>query len=384
MRKLLVAGLVGTAVVLAVPKIAQASGYPVFDVAVDLAIKALEDAATSAINRVETAVTGLQSSLTQTLDNGFTQNANYAKAQIGAQEQIADASNTAMARFGRDLRNAQIRDEHVVTPQACTGLLNGQSVTVAAGQSWRVSTAIGQVTDPRGEAQPGTPAWAGRGQALAAITQLHLSRYCSQAEQQAGLCATASQQENADQRAASLFGTASYNGQDGLNAANDYATTLIQPVPPAAMRSDQMTSIDGQDAQARRRNYNARISAARQVVNDVIASHTASVTVTDSQKQEMQALGMTPSDTAAWSQVLDLEVNRRVSGTDWAASLQGMPPKSVMVEIATELAMGNYIAWQNFQVAQQNAVIDAALLSERAERDLKPGAPVPSPEMAAQ
>ena len=52
------------------------------------------------------------------LMQGFTQNANYSKAQISAIQGIADASNTANARFSRDMRNAQIRDEQTASPDA--------------------------------------------------------------------------------------------------------------------------------------------------------------------------------------------------------------------------------------------------------------------------
>ena len=158
------------------------------------------------------------------LTSGFTQQSNYTKAAIGAQEQIADASNTAMATYQKDIRNAQLRDEHTMSPEACTALNMGQAITVSAGQSWRVGQALSAVTDPRGEAGPGTPANAGQGQAAAAITQLHLSRYCSQNEAAAGLCMFNVARENLDQRASSLFGVPNYAGQDGVDAANDYAT----------------------------------------------------------------------------------------------------------------------------------------------------------------
>jgi hypothetical protein len=54
----------------------------------------------------------------QLLQEGFTQTANYQKASVGALEQIFDASNTANARFKRDVRNAQIRDEQTPSPTA--------------------------------------------------------------------------------------------------------------------------------------------------------------------------------------------------------------------------------------------------------------------------
>src|SRR5208283_46120 len=59
---------------------------------------------------------GTLGSVTQLLHDGFTQLSNYAKGQIGAFEQLFDASNTSMARFHRDVRNAQMRDEHTPNP----------------------------------------------------------------------------------------------------------------------------------------------------------------------------------------------------------------------------------------------------------------------------
>ena len=128
------------------------------------------------------------------------------------------------ATLAKDLRNAALRDQHTLNPQACVALNSGQAITVGAGQAWKVRQALGAVTDRRGEAGPGTPAYAGQGQAVAAITQLHQSRYCSQNEAAAGLCATDPAKENLDQRSNSLLGVPSYDGQDGVNAANDYAT----------------------------------------------------------------------------------------------------------------------------------------------------------------
>ena len=335
-------------------------------------------------NSIVSKFTDVGNLINNQLTSGFTQQSNYTKAAVGAQEQIADASNTAMATYQKDIRNAQLRDEHTLSPAACTALNMGQAITVSAGQSWRVGQALSAVTDPRGEAGPGTPANAGQGQAAAAITQLHLSRYCSQNEAAAGLCTVTAARENLDQRASSLFGVPNYAGQDGVDAANDYATSLIQPVPPAAARGDALTSVAGQDAQARRRGYNAKMSLARSVVNDIIASRTNSVTLTAEQKQQQTNMGLTATDTSSWYGTLELEVYRRAGGVDWAASLQAMTPKAVQVEIATELAMGNYIALANLKVAQQNAALAAAQLATSASSELRPAASMPTPQLASQ
>ncbi len=239
------AGMVLGAMISAGPAFAD---LPTIDVITHFLLQQAENMITTAVTKVEDAVTNIGTQISDKVTDmgnlmgdkltaGFTQSANYAKASIGAQEQIADASNTVMARNARDLRNAQIRDEHVVTPQACAALDDGQTIAVSAGQSWKVSQGINNITDKHTQGRPDTPAWAGQGQATAAANQMHLSRYCSQNEQQAGLCSNANNKtENGDQGSSSLLGRFSYPDQDGINAANDYARTLIEPVPPAALR----------------------------------------------------------------------------------------------------------------------------------------------------
>ena len=353
-----------------------------------LKIAALQSALETALSKlgdsIVNKVTDIGNLLDDKLTNGFTQLTNYSKASVGAQQQIADANNTVMTTFQKDMRNAALRDEHTMSPQACAALNLGQAITVSAGQAWRVQQALGTVTDPRGEAGPGTPAYAGQGQAAAAITQLHLTRYCSQTESAAGLCTVNAARENLDQRSSSLIGVPSYDGQQGVDAANDYATNLIQPVPPAASRGDGLTSVAGQDAQARRRGYNAIVSLARGVVNDIIASRTNSVTLTDDQKQQQTNMGLTPTDKSSWYGALELEVYRRAGGVEWAAALQAMTPKSVQIELATEMAMSNYIALANLKVNQQRAAMEAAGLAAMAARDLRPAGSMPSPQMASQ
>ena len=81
----------------------------------------------------------------------------------------------------------------------------------------------------RGEAGLNQPAFYGQSQAVAAIAQLHFSRYCAPPEATAGLCSL-SWTPNADQRASTLFGTGALSGQAGVTAANDYVTNLVQPI----------------------------------------------------------------------------------------------------------------------------------------------------------
>ena len=116
----------------------------------------------------------------QLLQQGFTQTANYQKASVGALEQIVDASNTANARFKRDVRNAQIRDEQTPSPIACTALDGGVSTQAAAVQAFTVAATIAKIHDLRGEAGPNMPSYyetgAGCGVDQSATPQLLLRR----------------------------------------------------------------------------------------------------------------------------------------------------------------------------------------------------------------
>lgn len=395
-RKHLLATTVGIVLGAMISARPASADLPTIDVITHFLLQQAQNMITTAVTNVQKSVLNIGSLIGDRVTNmgnlvgdrltaGFTQSANYSKASIGAQQQIADASNTVMARNARDLRNAQIRDEHVLTPQACAALDDGQTIAVSAGQSWRVSQGISDVTDRRSQGRPDTPAWAGQGQATAAANQLHLSRYCSQNERQAGLCTTVNNNnENSDQSSTSLFGRFSYRDQDSINAANDYARTLIEPVPPAALRGAQLTSVAGQEAAAKRRGYNAQMSLANGVLNDIIASRTSSVVLTAGQKQQLQAQGLPTADTASWVQAQELEVNRRISSIGWHAGLQAMPQKSILVEIATEQAMTNYILWQIFGVLQKNGAVEAAQLAATATANLRAAPPIPTPQMASQ
>jgi len=145
MRKQLLAStvagiLAGGILFNAVP--AKADGYPVFDYALNFAMGMFQKAFDNAMKDMTSAVTNIGNIFDKGLNGLATQNANYSKDSIGAQQQIANATNTVMARNARDIRNAQIRDEHVVTPQACASLDGEQAIAVSAGQSWKVSNGI--------------------------------------------------------------------------------------------------------------------------------------------------------------------------------------------------------------------------------------------------
>ncbi len=383
----------------AAPALAQLATIDVASIATEIKSLAQETGildVLNAMNTVENTVSSTMKSINTAIGNttygdtntllreGFTQEANYAKGQVGAQEQITDASNTAMARFQRDIRNSEIRDQQTPNVQNCTALDSGQVVTAAALQGWRTGQTIESVMDPRGEALAGTPAYYGTGQAMEAAGQVHLSRYCSSTDAAAGLCTEAAvAMQNADQRASSLFGTDNLIDQDGINAANDFGTNLIQPIVPAALRMDQLTSISGQDAAAHRREYNARMSLARSVIDLAIGQQTPGVALTVQQQQLLTNEGLPVPASGSWLQALSLEATRRISDVTWAAGLQAMPPASVEREIATELALSNYLAMQNYRVTLLNATIAATQLSATEETSFRPATAMPSPSMAA-
>ena len=319
----------------------------------------------------------------QLLQEGFTQNANYAKAQVGAQQQITDASNMAMARFHRDMRNAQIRDEQTVSPNACTALDGGVSTQAAAVQAYDVAWTIGQIHDQRGEASPGMPSYYGQAQGVASMANEHLSNYCDQNDVAAGLGCTLSMTPDADQQFASLFGSGTYTSQTAVNTAKDYAINLIEPVAPAALRGDQLASTQGQDAAVRRRSFNARMSLAQNYVDQIIGMNSPSVPLTAQQQQYLQDMGLPAQQTGSWFQALQIEAERRISDVNWAATLQGMPPATVNREIAIELALNNYLQFQIFKTALQTGTINATQLAQTAEHDFSPTVQMPTPSIAS-
>ena len=346
---------------------------------------ALQSAITSVGKQLQQAMTDITNptSLASILTNGFNQNSNYAKAQVGAQQEITDASNEAMAQFELQKRDADIRDQQSLSSQQCVGADDGQVIVVAGGQGWKAAQSIEAVTDARGEALQGTPAYFGAGQASEANAQLHLSRYCDSTDVSAGLCSGPATVPDADQHADSLFGNDNLGDVNGVNAANDFGSELIQPIVPAALRGDQLTSVNGQDAVVRRRSYNARMSLARSVINYAIGIQTPSVVMTPQQQQEMQSMGITVPSAGSWLQSISLEVNRRISDATYLAGLQTMPPASVEREIATELAQGNYLAFENFRLGLLRASIEATQLASGVEGRFPTTTEMPSPSIAA-
>lgn len=371
---------------------AQAA-WPTTDVIAHFIAQQAQQAVTGAMDRVRDQVTNIgdlisakvtdMGNLLDTkLQDGFTQNANYAKAQVGAVQQIADASNVANARVLRDVRNSELRDEHTVSPQACAALDAAQAAGQGLLQAERITAAITSVMDPRNEAAAGTGAWWGQAQSVSSANALHLSRYCAADEALAGLC-TASPRPNADIRATSYFQEV-YDGSDGVNAANDFVTNVVQPVVPAALRGDQLSSVAGQDASARRRAHDARMSLARHVLSSTMALQAPVVALNQEQKNQLAARGVSPvPDSGSWMQVLALEVDRRFTEVGWAASLQNMTPTAVSREIAIQLSLANYIGMQNLRMQMRGNAMAAAQLAVGVERGFSPYVPMPAPTIAS-
>jgi len=322
-------------------------------------------------------------SVTQLLQQGFTQISNYQKAAVGAFEQLFDGSNTSMALFHRDVRNAQIRDEHSTSPMHCTALDGGVSTQAAAVQAFSVGAIMGQIHDLRGEAGPGMPSYYGAAQGYASMNQEHISYYCDANDTAANLCAAATTTPDADQQYASLYGSGSYATQAAVNAAKDYAINLIEPVAPAALRGDQLASTQGQEAAVRRRSFNARMSLAQNIVDQQIGMQSPSVPLTSAQQTYLTNMGLPQQTNGSWLQALQIESERRISDVNWNAQLQTMPPASVEREIAIELALNNYLQYQNFKIGLQHTTISATALAEATERDFNPNVRIPVPSMTA-
>ena len=150
-------------------------------------------------------------SVTALLQQGFTQNANYAKAAVDAQSQIVDGALTSNARFQRDIRNAGIRDRSHDEFAYCAALDSGESVTVAAARAGK-SLSPSRTSPTRGGRGPTSPAFYGQSQAIAAIAQLHFSRYCAPPEATAGAMLPFLDPKRRSARL-DLFGTGTLFGQ---------------------------------------------------------------------------------------------------------------------------------------------------------------------------
>ncbi len=318
----------------------------------------------------------------QLLQEGFTQEANYSKASIGAMQNITDASNEAMAQYQLQLRDAQIRDEQTASPTACTSLDNGVSVQAAAIQGTEVGFTLQQLDDVRDESGPNTPSYYGTAQGVASISAEHLQNYCDPNDQAAGLCTnSAAATADTDQRFSSLFGSGTYANQVAITAAKDYAINLIEPVAPGAIRGDQLNSIEGQDAAVLRRSYNARMSMAQSVIDDIVGKQSPSVPTTAQQQAYLTEIGEQPPANLSWLQSLQINAEERVNDINWNAQLQSMPPATVQREIALELALSNYLQFQIYAAELKNLAINATNMAQNAEHNFQPAVPMPTPNI---
>jgi hypothetical protein len=369
-----------------------AAAWPTTDVIAHFLTQQLQRAMERVITNVENAVTNigtnivdritnLDTSINDIMSRGFSQVTNYTRAAVGAQQQIADAQNTANAIFLRDQRSAEIRDQHVVNPNLCAALDGGVATAAAGVGGYGVMTSISEIMDLRGTAGPGTPSYNGAAQGAASIAQLHLRNYCNQMDADARLCAARSATADHDQRAISLWSGGTYADQTAIDTAKDFQTLLIQPVAPAAIRGDQLASVEGQEAAVRRRSYNARMSLAHYYVARSIAAQAPSVDVSPEQQRVMTDRGLAPGPQASWLQLLQIESERRIGDVSWNAFLAAAPPTTVQREIAVQQALTNFLLFQLLQDGMQRGAIAATHLAQQVDRDFEPGSRMPAPNI---
>jgi hypothetical protein len=225
---------------------------PVIDpasIAEEVQTLAKESGILSVLQAVQTIQSSISSAIGSTtfgstntlLQEGFTQEANYSKAQVGAQEQIADASNEAMGQYMLQLRDAQIRDQQTVSPTQCAALDGGVSTQSAAHQAFQVAYTIAKIQDERDQGWPTMPSYYGQAQGAAAANAEHINGYCDANDQAAGLpCTANASTADTDQSFSTLFAGGTYATQQALTAAKDYATNLIEAVAPAPLRGSQL------------------------------------------------------------------------------------------------------------------------------------------------
>jgi len=103
------------------------------------------------------------------------------------------------------------------------------------------------------------------------------------------------------------------------------------------------------------------------------------VPLTATQKQQLTNEGLPQTNQGSWLQALTLEVDRRFSDLGWAVALQAMPPATVQREIATELALSNYLALQNYRVGLWQAALTATQVAQTEEINFRNAVPMPTP-----
>ncbi|MBS0965826.1 hypothetical protein JK165_06925 [Acetobacter okinawensis] len=336
------------------------------------AISAAQSALSTATNTAKEVLNNTLGGIDGDLGKGFGQLTNYLKGQVGAQQQIADANNMVQAELAKEVRHAEIQDLHAVNRQDCLNLEGGQAQIVAARQSSDVALALDVAKGARTRAEKGTPSWEGSGQASQANNNAHFSKYCDDAEADAGLCKLPdATMKGADQAATSMFTPPVYHGQDAIDRANAYGVTLIEPVAPAAQRGSAITSTAGQQQLPFRRSYNAALHLAHMIVDHVLSQRAETITLSAAQKAEAQREGLTVTDQGSSWEATELEINRKYSGTDWQADLQAMSSdKSVLIQIALLDAQRNWLLWNAYKLQEMTAVADAKRLAIEADAAL--------------
>lgn len=350
--------------------------------AIVAAVNSMSKLMNGAIGEVQKAVQSGLSALNGLTGQGFTQLSNNLKAQIGAQEQIANANNIVQAQTLRDLRNAQVRDDHTANREDCLNLQGGQAQVIAVRNAQQVAQALGNGNTLRSIGAPGYPAWEGSARSAQAANQAHFATYCDDADAEAGLCTVAQGSlKDADISATGVIDNATLEEAPDRDAANAYLHNLIQPVAPAALRNAQRSSAAGQNMLPQRRSYDAAMALANRIGAEVFSWHTPTVALTDAQKQEAAHDGLPATGRASNWEVTELEVNRRYSGQQWQMDLQAMPQKSVLVQLALMQAQQNWLSWQRLKLEQQLALGVARLIATGAEDHLAHAGTMPTPEI---
>ncbi len=97
---------------------------------------------------------------------------------------------------------------------------------------------------------------------------------------------------------------------------------------------------------------------------------TPSVPLTTIQTQLPQDMGRPAQTNGSWLKVLQIEAERRISDPTWNANLHDMAPASVQREIASEMAMNNYLMFQTYKMQTVLASIEGARLAENTQGGL--------------
>jgi len=287
---------------------------------------------------------------------------------VDTAQQVANATNTVMADFHTSLAEQQILRNHIITPATCAAVDSAQAAAVGQQQAAITLDGVQNPLDRRGEGQPGTNGHEGWAQSRQSTLIGHFQTYCSDLDVENGLCNAAQPivWQDRDQQARSLFSIPTYN-QDSSDAANAYATNLIEPMVPAAVRVDDSKTQQGQDIMVQRQQYNASVSLARYVIADILASHAPTITAVPPDLQRQRQLdGQPASNTASWWDATNLYL-RYHSTLTYQNALQSMGTAAAVDRaIAQSIDTGNNIAWASYNRLNQIAALLAASVSYQA------------------